>query len=298
MAEFCPAWRRHVRLDAFRYLRPEEIRFLRSNFEPRVRLRSHVNGDDWTHAAEQSRDFHQTPEVEFDADLRRQRYAIAKLRLDWELLKFALGGRKALHPSDYNPNQPRVPAGSPQGGQWSSEGVQGTPTRLAVRRPGIGHNSKNKPDVPKTKPTNPDERRAALKRAARWGGTFAVLYGVASWLREYSAQLKAYRDPPKTLEEMQWAAFEPTKVGYQDHHVIEQRTIEHSNFPESLVQSSENIVRIPTMKHREITGWFSSINYGHPYNGLSPREYLRDKSWEEHRRIGLQKLIDFGVLKP
>jgi hypothetical protein len=29
---------------------------------------------------------------------------------------------KALHPSHYNPDQPRVPAGNPAGGRWTSEG--------------------------------------------------------------------------------------------------------------------------------------------------------------------------------
>lgn len=34
------------------------------------------------------------------------------------------------------------------------------------------------------------------------------------------------------------------------------------------------------------------------FGGLSPREYLRGKSWEEKRRVGLDALMRFGVLAP
>ena len=50
------------------------------------------------------------------------------------------------------------------------------------------------------------------------------------------------------------------------------------------------------MKHREITGWFMTPNKS--FGKLSPREYLRGKSWEERRKVGLDALIDAGVLIP
>jgi hypothetical protein len=37
-----------------------------------------------------------------------------------------------------------------------------------------------------------------------------------------------------------------------------------------------------------------NVNFG----GYSPREYLKGKSWAERRRVGLDALIDAGVLKP
>jgi hypothetical protein len=55
-------------------------------------------------------------------------------------------------------------------------------------------------------------------------------------------------------------------------------------------------VRISTLKHWQITGWFMTPN--EDYGGLSPRAYLRGKSWEERRRGGLRALVDHGVLKP
>jgi hypothetical protein len=46
------------------------------------------------------------------------------------------GGRR----SGYDPNQPRVPAGNPDGGQWTSSGG-GSPVRLAVERTPRGFGS-------------------------------------------------------------------------------------------------------------------------------------------------------------
>lgn len=49
------------------------------------------------------------------AKLAQLRTEHAALRLEWELLKLKFGlGRK------YDPDQPRVPAGNPDGGQWTN----------------------------------------------------------------------------------------------------------------------------------------------------------------------------------
>ncbi|MGB6174904.1 MAG: hypothetical protein WBF43_00860 [Methylocella sp.] len=67
--------------------------------------------------------------------------------------------------------------------------------------------------------------------------------------------------------------------------------------PDALIDEPDNLVSIPRLKHWEITGWFMRGN-NDDYGGLSPREYLRGKSWDERRRVGLDALIDAGVLKP
>jgi hypothetical protein len=112
--------------------------------------------------------------------------------------------------------------------------------------------------------------------------------------------MQAYRDAPKTLEELQEAVTDKTTPGYQDHHIVGQfaRKEEGRNFPEWWIDSSENIVRIPTLKHEDINGWSQRPNREKPFNGLSPRDYLRGKDWSERYRIGLQALIQHGVLKP
>ena len=85
-------------------------------------------------------------------------------------------------------------------------------------------------------------------------------------------------------------------LGYQRHHVNEQTAARRDGFREELIQAKGNVVRVPTFKHEEITAWYQrkSIEYG----GLSPREYLRGKSWDERTRVGLEALKRHGVLSP
>jgi hypothetical protein len=63
-----------------------------------------------------------------------------------------------------------------------------------------------------------------------------------------------------------------------------------------MIDDPDNLVRIPALKHRDITSWFQTKN--DDFGGLSPREYLRGKAWEERRQFGLKALVDAGVLKP
>lgn len=95
---------------------------------------------------------------------------------------------------------------------------------------------------------------------------------------------------------MQQAVSDAPKAGYQRHHIVEQDAAEKDGYRRSLIDGRDNLVLIPTLKHREITGWFQSRNK--EFGGLSPREYLRGKSWDERRQVGLDALIDVGALKP
>jgi hypothetical protein len=63
----------------------------------------------------------------------------------------------------------------------------------------------------------------------------------------------------------------------------------------SAITSPENIVRIPTLKHLDINGWYSTPNA--KYDGLSPRDYLRGKSWDEQMQVGLSVLKQYRVLQ-
>ncbi len=119
---------------------------------------------------------------------------------------------------------------------------------------------------------------------------------IASWVVEEGAPfIEAYADPPKSLEELQ-DAVSTTATGYDVHHIVEQTPAEQDGFSRPLIDSPENLVRIPTLKQWQITGWYmtSSEDFG----GMSPRSYLRGKSWEERVQVGYQGLIRSGVLKP
>jgi hypothetical protein len=105
----------------------------------------------------------------------------------------------------------------------------------------------------------------------------------------------SYLDKPKTLEELQSLASQPEK-GYEIHHIAEQTAARNDGFPDAQIESAENKVRIPTVKHWEITNWYKVANK--KFEGLTPREYLKDKDWAERLRVGREGLIEAGVLKP
>ncbi len=107
--------------------------------------------------------------------------------------------------------------------------------------------------------------------------------------------MEAYLDPPKTLEELQEAVSEP-RSGYHIHHIVEQGPALQAGYGSEQVDARENLVRIPALKHWEITGWFGRKNK--EFGWRRPRDYLRDKNWSERVQVGRDALVMHGVLKP
>jgi hypothetical protein len=58
----------------------------------------------------------------YDANLTAARASLLALKRQVAALAFELKFKRLLREKAYNPNQPRVPAGNPDGGQWTSEG--------------------------------------------------------------------------------------------------------------------------------------------------------------------------------
>ena len=117
----------------------------------------------------------------------------------------------------------------------------------------------------------------------------------AYWAYKAYPYIKSYFDPPKTLEELR----KNEKPGYDDHHIVE-RWSKKDGVPESRIESPDNIVPIPKLKHWEINRWLDKPNPEYKDENdkdISPRQYLKDKSWEERYRFGLYVLKKFGVLQ-
>jgi hypothetical protein len=223
--------------------------------------------------------------------------------------------------ANFDPNQPRVPKGNPDGGQWTDEGGDGedglsesdddASTDISDARrqsPGIGHNEGpplEPPEVPQQRPPTTPEKNAFLKVAAYWlakayrvgtpVGAFLSAMQAASWLDTDRAFIDAYQDPPKAMKELQEAASE-SKLGYHIHHIAEKASAREDGISEALINGADNLVRIPALKHWQITGW--SMTPHERFGGLSPRQYLRGKDWEERQKVGREALIEFGILKP
>jgi hypothetical protein len=185
---------------------------------------------------------------------------------------------------------------NPDGGQWTSDGnsIQSGRVRLAGALP-----TNDTPEIPNEKPPTTRERNRIARAVARWmsryGGRIGRIVGKAYWLYEEYPNIRASLDSPKTLEELRQAVSNP-QPGYETHHIVEQGPARSEGFPESLIESRENKVLISKYKHWDISTWYSTPN--EKFGGASPRDYLRGKSWDERTRIGLQSLVDHGVLKP
>lgn len=211
----------------------------------------------------------------------------AALRVQFSFLLFVHLYRKA----NFNPDQPRD-----ERGRWTDTGL----SEAGKHEPF--------PFVPAVRPLSAQLRNKIIKEVAKWAvraalrettmgpvaGTILNAVEIASWLQEGLPYIQSYLDAPKSLDELQQAVSDPQK-GYDIHHIVEQTPAERSGFPRSMIDAPENLVRIPTGKHWEITGWY--MTRSDRFGGVSPREYLRDKDWNERTRVGLEALTKFGVLK-
>lgn len=256
-----------------RFMRPDAHRFFRNRFQADA-----GNVADETLATKASRRVVQPAPLEVDP----LDAVISILRSQRQITNL----RALIRKANFNPDQPRD-----EDGRWSGNGEGGLP------------------DIPTGAPGTAKLRNAIIKQTAKWlakaalietsagpiVGTLLNVAEAALWVYEYAPYLQSYLDEPKTLEELQQDSLDPQK-GYDIHHIVEQTPAELDGFPRSLIDSDENRVRVPTLKHWQITGWYMMKD--ERWGGMSPREYLRGKGWEERQRIGYQALIRYGVLKP
>ena len=196
-----------------------------------------------------------------------------------------------------------MPAGVPDGGQWTSTGASSSAScGTQSGSSGILTN------IPQERPASARLRHAIIKELAKEAAIFVVggagegsvgillsALNVASWIHDYGPFIQSYVDPPKTLEELQDAVSTPTR-GYDIHHIVEETPAEQDGFSRSLIDSRENLVRIPTLKHWLVTSWFATKS--DEYGGLSPRSFLRGKDWNTRMSVGRQALVRYGILKP
>jgi hypothetical protein len=196
----------------------------------------------------------------------------------------------------YDPAQPRVPKHNDGGGRWvyAGGGSQRAGSDGLVQLAGDIPTG-DSPEVPKERPPTPKERTKALKAASRYGGSIGKLIDAVKWLRDQSPIIQSYRDPARTLEELQRNVSEGG-LGYDIHHIVERTQARVDGFSPKLVDAPENLVRIPRMKHWEINGWYQKANP--EFGGETPRQYLNGRSWAVKRNVGLEALRKFGVLKP
>lgn len=120
--------------------------------------------------------------------------------------------------------------------------------------------------------------------------------------------LRANFDPPKTLSELQRPP-DHDRLGYERHHIVEQNkaNVEKDDiafdvvpaldkFGQTAIDDDSNIVWVPRLKHEKITSDYNSApDEGQPFSRL--RDFVNTLDFESQRRIGLQRLQKYGVLK-
>lgn len=116
-------------------------------------------------------------------------------------------------------------------------------------------------------------------------------------LKALTDAIKTANDPSRSLDELQEAVGLPSNDGYHDHHIAEQKAARDAGYPESLIQSRDNLVRIPIIKHIDITSYYATKIEQEDGSMLSPRESLKGKDFETRRQFGLDMLRRYGVLK-
>jgi len=231
-----------------------------------------------------------------DAILRERRLAEMRVEID---ASHAAHSRRG-----YDPNQPRVLKGNPHGGEWTSTGDHGQTTQTGRVQLAAAKIPKrpNLPNIPPDRPPSPKDEYAIAKEIAKWlaarGEMLLVLATIIPrWLQEYTPTIESYLDPPKSLEELQRGVAEAPKKGYDVHHIVEQSSERaQDRIPRERINAPENLVLIPRLKHKEITGWYGRKNPA--YENLPPREWLKGRGWDERYRVGLKALVIHGVLKP
>src|SRR5262245_9538609 len=132
MAQFHPAWlaeqrRRWTRHDAHLWVRPDAYRF-RTSGKARATGKDVAGYSSPASAADQTFQTNSTPtapaQLDPSAAIAAEIRAIRDLQYELAKIKFEIKYQRLLRELrslkyGYNPNQPRVPAGNPDGGEWT-----------------------------------------------------------------------------------------------------------------------------------------------------------------------------------
>ncbi len=82
--------------------------------------------------------------------------------------------------------------------------------------------------------------------------------------------------------------------GYEYHHIVEQGGSGLDDLPAGIMNSTENVIKIPRLLHEEI-----SAEYGANYEGTGKtlREWLSTQPYEVRRAKGIEIMRKLGIIK-
>lgn len=112
---------------------------------------------------------------------------------------------------------------------------------------------------------------------------------------ESFSSFDAFKKGPSFLE-LLFKRFGSAGDGYDYHHIVEQGGGNASAFSAEELQSTDNIVRIPTLLHEAINSEYSKISEEN--ENLTVRQYLRSNGFLKQRERGVDIMRHLGIIKP
>ena len=133
----------------------------------------------------------------------------------------------------------------------------------------------------------------------RAGQVVDATHWVADQVSNIVADVDFSQAAPYDLDDLVAAAKKKSEPGYQDHHIVEQGPQNDDLSPEEKkrIDHPENIVRIPYYEHQLITNYYRNRDPKPPCNGMTPRQYMRGKSFDDRYQFGLNVLRGRGIIK-
>jgi hypothetical protein len=228
---------------------------------------------------------------------------------------------------------PRVPGGSPDGGEFcSANGTSNTetanhPTDELINQNIIVKDLMSKVEKRAARQLLRNRFIAGLRLLAGFAadavpvaGEIFDAYEIAQTvsdgiaLEEDVAAAKAFvQEGPQTLESLQmstdyqpFSSFNAFKKdllgkyfgaagdGYEYHHIVEQGGKGLDNLPAGLMDSTENVVKIPRLLHEEISAEYGKLYQG---TGKTLRDWLSTQPYEVRRAEGIAVMRRLGIIK-
>jgi hypothetical protein len=119
-----PDWRRWLHPDWERFVHPAQREAMRKDFALRDLAFETPMARRWREEQEaREREEQERLEAEHQAEIERE---ALKIKAEIAELRYELMWAELCRKYGYNPNQPRVPAGNRDGGQWTSGGRRNT----------------------------------------------------------------------------------------------------------------------------------------------------------------------------
>lgn len=88
--------------------------------------------------------------------------------------------------------------------------------------------------------------------------------------------------------------FGPAGDGYQYHHIVE-TGVNQGTIPESQLQNTDNIIRIPTLLHEEISAAYGRAAEATP--SMTVRQWLKTQPFQVQYEYGLKFMRELGILR-